>query len=415
MSVLYKPTLNKTFLYLLGNVVIIDEAHNLLETINNVYSTEITGAHILRTHSQLQQYEVRFRSRLKAKNLLYIKQIIYILSCFVKCLGGSTSVSAEQQSTGSQDDTKLWTIHNFLFHTKLDNYNMFKVVQYCRNSQISKKLNGFVEKYPAALVKIEKENKIEETSRSGVSAFLKDIANQKPSIAASRSEKESSSSVEGADSSSGENTVVLRSPLVLIESFLQSLTNENKDGRIVVNKKGLLSASSIKFLLLNPAVHFSAVVRDARAVLLAGGTMQPVAEFKDQLFQAVGVPPERILEYSCGHVIPPDNLLAMSVCAGPTGVDLDFTYQARSDPKLLCELGRLLCNVCNIVPGGVVCFLPSYDYEQLVYAHFQTTGVLQRIGAKKKVFREPRKAGQVSSINVNGHGYKCWKTMVGAT
>ena len=39
---------------------------------------------------------------------------------------------------------------------------------------------------------------------------------------------------------------------------------------------GRLSCSSLKFLLLNPAVHFTSVVREARAVVVAGGTMQPV-------------------------------------------------------------------------------------------------------------------------------------------
>lgn len=37
-----------------------------------------------------------------------------------------------------------------------------------------------------------------------------------------------------------------------------------------------LSESSIKFLLLNPAVHFAQVLQECRAVIIAGGTMQPV-------------------------------------------------------------------------------------------------------------------------------------------
>ena len=39
----------------------------------------------------------------------------------------------------------------------------------------------------------------------------------------------------------------------------------------------LFSQCSIKFLLLNPAVHFTSIVREARAVIVAGGTMQPVS------------------------------------------------------------------------------------------------------------------------------------------
>ena len=34
--------------------------------------------------------------------------------------------------------------------------------------------------------------------------------------------------------------------------------------------------SRLKFLLLNPAVHFAPILRECRAVVVTGGTMQPV-------------------------------------------------------------------------------------------------------------------------------------------
>lgn len=49
------------------------------------------------------------------------------------------------------------------------------------------------------------------------------------------------------------------------------------------------------------------------------------------------------------------------------------------------ELGRLLINIFAVVPGGVVCFFSSYDYEQQVYTHWQTTGLLDKMNARKKV------------------------------
>ena len=41
---------------------------------------------------------------------------------------------------------------------------------------------------------------------------------------------------------------------------------------------GQLFVSSLRFLLLNPSVHFSSIVQEARAVIVAGGTMQPVSD-----------------------------------------------------------------------------------------------------------------------------------------
>jgi Rad3-related DNA helicase len=45
-TLLHGPTREAVGVKLKGNVVIIDEAHNLLDTIASVYSVEITGAHV---------------------------------------------------------------------------------------------------------------------------------------------------------------------------------------------------------------------------------------------------------------------------------------------------------------------------------------------------------------------------------
>ncbi|KAK3108683.1 hypothetical protein FSP39_013288 [Pinctada imbricata] len=388
-TLLHKSTREACGIKLDGNIVVIDEAHNLLETINAVHSMEVTGSQLLRAHSQLTQYEQRYRSRLKAKNLMYIKQILFILTQILKFLGGKPGIQGDKQFVG-KPETKLSTINNFLFQSQLENLNLFKVVQYCRKSQISKKLQGFAEKYPDEGVDI-KEKKEHESAKSGVSNFLREIT--QGNILNDPSLEMNGQSVKEQD-----GIVVMRSPMMLIEGFLSALTNADKDGRIVFNKQSLLSQCVLKFLLLNPAVHFRSVVQESRAVIVAGGTMQPISEFKDQLFHSAGVEPERIMEYSCGHVIPTDHLLAVSMATGPTGLDLDFTYQSRDNPKLLNELGVLISNVCNLVPGGVVCFFPSYEYQRSVQTVWEKSGILMKLGRKKRVFQEPKRANQVDQV-----------------
>ena len=49
------------------------------------------------------------------------------------------------------------------------------------------------------------------------------------------------------------------------------------------------------------------------------------------------------------------------------------------------ELGRALTNLCTVVPGGVVCFFPSYEYERRVHTHWTKTGALEKINRKKQV------------------------------
>lgn len=49
------------------------------------------------------------------------------------------------------------------------------------------------------------------------------------------------------------------------------------------------------------------------------------------------------------------------------------------------ETGRILSNICNVVPGGVVCFFPSYEYSRRMVSHWEASGVLTRLANKKKV------------------------------
>ncbi len=84
---------------------------------------------------------------------------------------------------------------------------------------------------------------------------------------------------------------------------------------------------------------------------------------QDQLFLSAGASADRVTSFSCGHVVPSESLLPVVLTSGPSGQRLDFTYKSRDKEAMLDELNRVLINTCNIVPGGIVCFLPSYDYE----------------------------------------------------
>ena len=49
------------------------------------------------------------------------------------------------------------------------------------------------------------------------------------------------------------------------------------------------------------------------------------------------------------------------------------------------ELARVITNLCAIIPGGIVCFFPSYDYENMVCTKWEKTGVMDKIRKKKQV------------------------------
>lgn len=51
----------------------------------------------------------------------------------------------------------------------------------------------------------------------------------------------------------------------------------------------------------------------------------------------------------------------------------------------MTEFGRTLDNICNITPGGIVCFYSSYEYEQTMYQHLHKNGIIDKLSSKKKV------------------------------
>uniref|UniRef100_A0A673UKX9 DEAD/H-box helicase 11 n=1 Tax=Suricata suricatta TaxID=37032 RepID=A0A673UKX9_SURSU len=377
---LHAATRQAAGIRLQGQVVVIDEAHNLIDTITGIHSAEVSGSQLCQAHSQLLQYMERYGKRLKAKNLMYIKQILYLLEQFVTVLGGNIKQNPNTQSL-SQTGTELKTINDFLFQSRIDNINLFKVRRYCEKSMISRKLFGFTERYSTVPAPSREQPRL-----SGFQHFLQSLQPALTDTPVPHGEE-------------GEARVPRpASPLMHIEGFLAALTTANQDGRVILNRQGSLSQSSLKFLLLNPAVHFAQVVKECRAVVIAGGTMQPVSDFREQLLARAGAEAERVVEFSCGHVIPPDNILPLVICSGPSSQELEFTYQKRELPQMMEETGRILCNLCNVVPGGVVCFFPSYEYQRQVHAHWDKSGLLARLALRKKIFQEPKRANQVEQV-----------------
>jgi len=134
---LHKPTRESLGIDVKNNIVIIDEAHNLIDTINNLYSVEVTAAKARNTllllilkikltfsclqlsqaHAQLSQYLQRYDSRLRAKNKVYIQKLLFILSALLKFLSkptASTSTTSSESTAVTRRNVKLTLIINLL-------------------------------------------------------------------------------------------------------------------------------------------------------------------------------------------------------------------------------------------------------------------------------------------------------------
>jgi chromosome transmission fidelity protein 1 len=60
-----------------------------------------------------------------------------------------------------------------------------------------------------------------------------------------------------------------------------------------------------------------------------------IADFEDQLLSMAGVPPSRVHKFSCGHVVPPDNILPISLQSSPSGMKLQFNFENRKSEEMV--------------------------------------------------------------------------------
>ncbi|RYP91878.1 hypothetical protein DL770_002000 [Monosporascus sp. CRB-9-2] len=337
-----------------GNVVIVDEAHNIMDAVANVYAAEIALGELKQARQMLAIYVKKFGKKLKGENRVMVAQVARVVDGLSEWLDGALKLKNEQ---GIVDP-------NILLKSKgIDQINLYMLIQYIQDSKLAYKIEGYV------------------------------------------THAESQTNGESARTTSC--TPVLHTLL----SFLVSLNNLSSEGRIFYHKvpsRDQHQPPDIKlsYLLLSPTHAFSSIATSARAVILAGGTMSPFEDYTAHLFPSLL--PDKITTLSCGHVIPPDNLCVWTLAsANPKkgGTDFEFSFQKRGDRAMIRELGVAILNICTAVPDGVVVFFPSYGYLDEVGEAWnrpdadgktlpqqqQVTGtVWQRLQARKAVFRETK-------------------------
>ncbi len=102
--------------------------------------------------------------------------------------------------------------------------------------------------------------------------------------------------------------------------------------------------------------------------------------------------------FSCNHVVPSSHVNLIRLRSGPTQIKLDFKYTSRYNPHVCNELGRVLHDLCEIVPSGIVVFLPSFSYLTYVLKNWKLSSLMPCIERKKKIFFEPRTSREVDVI-----------------
>ncbi|KAF2205065.1 ATP-dependent RNA helicase-like protein chl1 [Delitschia confertaspora ATCC 74209] len=343
-------------LSLKNHVVIVDEAHNLMDAIAGIYSISVTLAQLQLARAQLTAYLQKFRNKLKGKNRVYVAQTVRLLDSVITCLQG--------KNVDSQCGDGLVDMSNLLSGKGVDQINLFKLNKYLQDSRLARKVDGYT-----TFVEQQQQNNSDNAATS----------------------KQAS-----------KHSVPV---LTHVQGFLLSLMNPSKEGRFFYSKDEL-GFAELKYMLLDPTFHFKDIVEEARAVILAGGTMSPMSDYAQHLLSYLE--PSRIMMLSCGHVIPPSQLLAIPVTHGSSGTEFEFTFEKRNLEKTMIDLANTLLTFIQHIPDGVVVFFPSYSYLDTCTAAWKRlrgtaasnpVSLWESLSTVKPIFLEQRSQAQPPNAN----------------
>ena len=326
-------------LSLQGHVIVIDEAHNLMDTIANIHSKTITRLQLKRCRERIGVYLQKYRNRLKGKNRVYVAQVVRLLD--------SITAYLDTKAAGNLATEGVVEVADLLAGKGIDQINLYKLIHYLQQSKLARKVEGY----------------------------------------AAHAEQEEMKKNPKAQSNIRNSTMPV---LTHVQSFLETLTNPAAEGRFF-HERDEDKELCLKYMLLDPTHHFKAIVENARAVILAGGTMSPMDDYMQYLFAYVD--PARIRTFSCGHIIPKENLLALLISKGVGNIDFDFTFEKRNSPPVIEALGNSLIEISSCIPDGLVVFFPSYVYLDQVVAFWKTKPIWARLQDQKPIFQELKTSG----------------------
>ena len=228
-------------------MVLIDEAHNLMDVITSMQSITVSFSQLQQARAQLLRYLQKFQKRLKGKNRIYVTQIVRLLDSLSGYLvrhidkgdqdTAAATTAKEQASTVTEGQVDVADLIN---GKGTDQINLFKLARYLQESKLARKVNDY-------------------------------------NVSTDEKAQHSNSSIPFASKTSAKNQTI---PVLMhIQGFLLTLMNPSVEGRFFYERAQDRSKDVyLRYTLLDPTQHFRDIVEDARAVILAGGTMSPVTE-----------------------------------------------------------------------------------------------------------------------------------------
>lgn len=321
-----------------NSIVIIDEAHNLLDTINSIHSAEVSLTDLLSCNKGLNIYYNKFKTRLNPGNRVNLMKLIRLLNVL------TDFIQTNYKKGGQKIDP-----NSIFANTNADTLNIHRINKYIKKSKIAFKIDSFIQAYFTG------------KKSDGTNGIFSELPSSQPL-------------------------------LFKVLSFISCLSNPAGEGQFFFEK-----GNSIKYMLLEPGKPFQSILDKSRCVILAGGTMQPVSEILDNISSSI--PENEITVFSCDHVIPNKNLETFIISDSQFEFTFEKREQPTLISDLFHFYDKLSQAVP--FSGGIVGFFPSYQYLEDVINKWKKAGLFRKLENRREVFYESR-GGQDPLPNYSG-------------
>lgn len=151
-------------------------------------------------------------------------------------------------------------------------------------------------------------------------------------------------------------------------------------------------ARSLKVVSMNPGVTFAPLAQNARSIILTSGTLSPVASFQGEL----GTPFPHVLKTR--HIIPKEQVYVTCISHGPSKFKLRGTFPIIHSWAFQDEIGRVLVDICESVPHGILCFFSSYKVMHRHLKRWKSTFIFSKIANVKRMFVEPPNGNDLTNV-----------------
>eukprot|EP00892_Ulva_mutabilis_P012133 jgi/Ulvmu1/9292/UM050_0041.1 len=366
---IHKATREALGLRLQGSIVVVDEAHNLLPAIHGSHSVALPFGGLYGTSKLLATYLDHFQTRLgaaKASTVTAMKNVSDRLADAVASL-----LDSPEATVGLGGNSHRVMLPNaFLLGCRLSNVNIPKLLAEMNEGNLVFKIAGFADTVVKAV-------------GQGGGPLLTIVEKQQ------ESDNTGAQGVKGHDApTEGKGRAAAAATFQTFLQFLQELSSADSAGRVLLAKTG--GSLQLKYVLLDASTKHAETLQQAHSVILTSGTLAPLDVLTQQLYRPSDAP--RMHEFTCGHIVAPERVLAVGVGCGPGGRKLKLTHGMRDSPATMDECGQLISNFCRIVPQGFVVFVPSFAYADALKTRWSQSGLAKQLAAKKRVFWESRDA-----------------------